>query len=457
QLEEVGRLKKELTQKNNEVNILRKSVENLREQVASSTYEAELMKEKLASSEKSQSDRSAESEAFQETNAQLSIMLKEREYEAEILREKVSTLNDFLQQNEQGKDNDTKRLIGELDRANEQATTARHERDQIMLTLKQRQMESQRANDDVRLLRDKEAKLQSELMRLRDHLVQVEETYTQEALLSEEREQDLRTRLEQTHTRGLASREENQQWKQQIESLHEQLRVMMTHRDQAVQKCQLLQEQSTQYATALHQLQSAAERMQREEQATYIARADKIEQQLKSKQLECEQLAAQVTNYKSKLDEASEALVSASRLNDQLEIKETTIEQLKSLVSEKQLQLEEALDNLHSIRSVNENMVDKQLVKNLLIGYFTSATTKQPDVMRLITSVIGFSKEEEERLHPKKSWGGWLSWGRGNPQPEHAEPPANLNESFSQMFVKFLETESTSMKPGKLPTNQMVN
>ena len=42
-----------------------------------------------------------------------------------------------------------------------------------MLTLKQKQIETQRSSEEARQLRDKEAKLQSELTRLRSHLVQV--------------------------------------------------------------------------------------------------------------------------------------------------------------------------------------------------------------------------------------------------------------------------------------------
>ena len=73
----------------------------------------------------------------------------------------------------QGKDTEAQKYLAELDRAKEQATSAKHERDQIMLTLKQKQLETQRANEDAQQLRDKEMKLQSELSRLRGHLVQV--------------------------------------------------------------------------------------------------------------------------------------------------------------------------------------------------------------------------------------------------------------------------------------------
>ena len=43
---------------------------------------------------------------------------------------------------------------------------------------------------------DKKKRLEHELERLKQHLVQVEETYTQEALEAEERERELRKKLQ---------------------------------------------------------------------------------------------------------------------------------------------------------------------------------------------------------------------------------------------------------------------
>ena len=94
----------------------------------------------------------------------------------------------------------------------------------------------------------------------------------------------------------------------------------------------------------------AAERMQREEAATYAARVDKINRQLQAKSEESEELEKQVADltvssgvrftpgpgvdllfFQAKLDEANVVLESASRLNEQLEAKEQSIDQLRHL------------------------------------------------------------------------------------------------------------------------------
>ena len=47
-----------------------------------------------------------------------------------------------------------------------------------------------------------------------------------------------------------------------------------------------------------------------------------------------------------------------------------------------------------------ENRVDKDLVKNLLLGYFTAASHKRNEVLKLITSILEFSPAELEQVIP---------------------------------------------------------
>ena len=64
---------------------------------------------------------------------------------------------------------------------------------------------------------------------------------------------------------------------------------------------QLAKEQSSQYAGALQQLQIAAERMQRDEAATYAARVDKINQQYREKAEEVNSLLRQLQESKVRI------------------------------------------------------------------------------------------------------------------------------------------------------------
>ena len=54
-------------------------------------------------------------------------------------------------------------------------------------------------------LQEKEAKLTREVERLRTHLLQIEEGYTQEAIAAEDREKELRNRLAAAEEKVLSS------------------------------------------------------------------------------------------------------------------------------------------------------------------------------------------------------------------------------------------------------------
>lgn len=69
------------------------------------------------------------------------------------------------------------------------------ERDQARLQVSDKDREMTGLRKEVNSVIDKKKRLEQELERLKQHLVTVEETYTQEALEGEERERFLRTKL----------------------------------------------------------------------------------------------------------------------------------------------------------------------------------------------------------------------------------------------------------------------
>lgn len=109
----------------------------------------------------------------------------------------------------------------------EKAVLFQQERDQVMMALKQKQMETAALQAEVgwkeqgspsllepsvcwwavirharavfpsqlQHMRDKEQRLELELQRLRNHLLEIEDSYTREALAAEDRETELRRRV----------------------------------------------------------------------------------------------------------------------------------------------------------------------------------------------------------------------------------------------------------------------
>ena len=74
----------------------------------------------------------------------------------------------------------------------------KRERDEINLRLSDRERELTETRREVNNVIDKKRRLEQELERLRDHLLAVEEGYTQEAMVNEERERELRKKLQVT-------------------------------------------------------------------------------------------------------------------------------------------------------------------------------------------------------------------------------------------------------------------
>ncbi|XP_007439575.2 thyroid receptor-interacting protein 11-like, partial [Python bivittatus] len=168
-----------------------------------------------------------------------------------------------------------------------------------------------------------------------------------------------------------------------------------------------------------------------------------------------------------KLDEANEALDSASRLTEQLDLKEEQIEELKRQGAIKQEMLEDAQNKLMNLINSTEGKVDKVLMRNLFVGHFHTAKDKRHEVLRLMGSILGIKKDELEQLltGDQKGVTQWVTgWFGGRAAESKSVPNTPLrpsqqsifNSSFSELFVKFLETESRpTLPPPKLSLDNM--
>lgn len=70
------------------------------------------------------------------------------------------------------------------------------ERDESQLSVNDKDRQLTELRHEVNNVIDKKKKLEHELVRLKQHLVVVEEGYTQEALEAEERERELRKKIQ---------------------------------------------------------------------------------------------------------------------------------------------------------------------------------------------------------------------------------------------------------------------
>lgn len=398
---------------------------------------------------------------------QFSMMLREKEFESNSMREKASALEKVLKEKEEGKTGELNQLLYEVKSMQEQAGMFQHERDQVMLALKQKQMEATALVNELQHMRDKEQRLNQELQRLRSHLLEMEESYTKEALAAEDRETELRRKItfleKKLASSSCAVESASHQASLQVESLQEQLQVIAKQRDEAVMQLSSSQDQVKQYAMSLTNLQMVIEQFQKEEKAMYATELEKYQKDIaewKKKALSLEKTVAELEEH---LQEANAALDSASRLTDQLDLKEEQVEYLqKEVVAQKDM-LEDGQRKLLSLVNNNEGKIDKVLMRNLFVGYFHTPKNKRNEAMRLMGSVLGLRREEISQLLESEHRGvtGWMTSWLGSRAsgtqsvpntPQRPNQQTVFNNSFSEMFVKFLEIESRpSLPPPKLP------
>uniref|UniRef100_A0A672P4S7 Thyroid receptor-interacting protein 11-like n=1 Tax=Sinocyclocheilus grahami TaxID=75366 RepID=A0A672P4S7_SINGR len=411
-------------------------------------------------------EKETEFRALQETNMQVSLLLREREFQFSAVNEKATAMEKMLKDKEQGKSGELNQLLNEVKSMQEKAVLFQQERDQVMMALKQKQMETAALQSELQHTRDKEQRLKQEVERLRNHLLEIEDSYTREALAAEDREGELRRRValleERLTSSSNAVESASQQASLQVESLQEQLNGAVRQRDEALIQLCASQDQVNQYAVSLSNLQMVLEQFQQEEKAMYSAELEKHKREKEEWRTKAENLHDQAAALQINLDEANAALESASRLTDQLDLKEEEIEDLKKQVDVRQEMLEEAQRKLMNLLNSTEGKVDKVLMKNLYLGYFHTPQNKRSEVLRLMGNVLGLDRDEVSELLQeggKSGVTGWVSsWLGGRAvqsvpnTPQRPTHTQSLNSSFSEMFVKFLEVESTPALPApKLP------
>ncbi|KAK7802038.1 hypothetical protein U0070_025711 [Myodes glareolus] len=126
--------------------------------------------------------------------------------------------------------------------------------------------------------------------------------------------------------------------------------------------------------------------------------------------------------------------------------------------------LDDAQKKLMNLVSSTEGKVDKVLMRNLFIGHFHAPKNQRHEVLQLMGSILGVKREEMEQLFAEDQGGvtrwmtGWLGGGsKSVPNtPLRPNQQSVFNSSFSELFVKFLETEShPSVPPPKLSVHDL--
>ncbi|XP_011500517.1 PREDICTED: thyroid receptor-interacting protein 11-like [Ceratosolen solmsi marchali] len=291
----------------------------------------------------------------------------------------------------------------------------------------------------------KEAIALKEVERLRNHLVEMEANYMEEALQSEEIQKKLESRLMQVEetlkNSSTMYTSASIRANQQVETLQQQLALIVQQRDDLQNKISFADDKVLSYTASLTNLQLVLEQFQRDKEKDIQIAKEKLHAQLQDSFKRQEDLSNEITNLRDQLTEAKECLCAASRLTDQLERKSERIEQLNQEVNRLTELVNTADQRIESANKSGEGKVDRSLVKNLLLGYISSPSNDKISVLRVFANVLDFNETERGNcgLNGATVKNGWFSAVTNN-------SPSTSNKgqdtSLSSAFVKFLESES---------------
>ncbi|XP_043489277.1 thyroid receptor-interacting protein 11-like [Polistes fuscatus] len=282
-----------------------------------------------------------------------------------------------------------------------------------------------------------------EIDRLRTHLITIENSYTEETLRVEDMRKELEIKLLQTEEKlknsSTVYTSASVRANQEIETLQQQMLLIVQQRDDIQNKLSMAEDKVLSQTAALTNLQIVLEQFQREKERDVKRVTEKLQLQLRESHEKQDELLNEISCLKEQLVEAQECLQAASRLSEQLDKKTERIDQLNREV-ERLMELENTAERrIEEATQSGVGKVDKNLIKNLLLGYLSSSAADKSSVLRVIATVLDFTENDRDKagINNVVANNSWFSRFGGT-----GTPTKDQEASLSAAFVRFLESES---------------
>ncbi|EEB19544.1 conserved hypothetical protein [Pediculus humanus corporis] len=318
------------------------------------------------------------------------------------------------------------------------------------------QNKNRKLTEEVQVTLEKESNARKEFERLRQHLIEVEDHYTEEAVESEKIINDLKSKLmaaeEQLKNSSTLYTSAKIRDNQHVESLQNQVRLVSVQRDEFQTKLSAAEDEIQKHKASLTSLQIVLEQFQQDKDREVETTAMKYEKQIEGKENNYRKLESEMENLQKQLEEAKNGLKAASRLGEQLERKNRQVTELEENLKRVEGNVCELEKKLEGANQCVSGKVDKSLVKNLIVGYILSPKgDRKSQALRILASVLDFDSSEREKMGVDATNSGWL----GNILHPKGGGNSHVNEqSLSEAFIKFLENESRPQPQFKLLSDQ---
>ncbi|KAL5463237.1 hypothetical protein EMCRGX_G032117 [Ephydatia muelleri] len=301
-----------------------------------------------------------------------------------------------------------------------------------------------------------------ELERLKPHLIELQDQFAQEALRYQREEGEMRRYVkaleDQFKSAGAAEVVYSQQLQMQLRNVEQQVCALTGQRDDALSRLARASEEAEQSAKAVSNLQSVLELFQREQASEVNTSVMQLQRRLAEVQKERDARGLELQATKTELQRMTLAIGNSLELKEEVAMREASIAQLQARVKSLQACLDETQGQLAKLSRDSNTKLDRSLVKNMVVQCTQAANQrKRQEVLQLIAKILEVPPEELDPNLGKSS--GWLTGLWSKPLPPLSTPSTPAVEgrsssqpsSLSQLFVNFLESESSRQK-GLAPT-----
>lgn len=382
------------------------------------------------------------------------LMQEEKRFDHENL-EKLSTLmkeNDELKMIVQAKQAESKECYAKLQEFSKVKSDMEKqigvEKDAILIR-----------EQDIAQKNERIYKLESELERLREHLMTIEEISGKEALVAEKREVDLREQIR--HLQERCNNDESsiaksmEHYQNEMMDLKLQLASVENERLHLQTTLNETEKQLKETKKGLFNLQTVLKDLadeHRMEKQNLEKEMDIIRERLTNESNIAEELRVK----EQKLVEEKEFIKSEfeneiHNIRTELFTKDSVIEKLENQLEEICSDSINKENNSRLPGSSNQVVnpscaykIDDSTLRQLFLSFFTADKSKQPDIAIVMTKILGYSTEEQAQIRKalqSTAGNSWFGFAR------HANQSSGTSEpSLTEQFIRFLENESLTAR-----------
>ncbi|GAA52747.1 thyroid receptor-interacting protein 11 [Clonorchis sinensis] len=296
-----------------------------------------------------------------------------------------------------------------------------------------------------------EAKLLSEITRLQAHLLEMEESYTTEALNAEAREVDLRNRLQEAETRL-------QQLEESSQTVEDRVQRYMAERDEARTDAAEYRKEISALRASLGNLQSVLDSFQQSQQSTIQCETEHIRMELQRARHREEAACAEVNRLNGQLSDRIVLEQRAHHLDLQIQHHATQLAQLREQIEQRDSQIDALRTRLAQMAVDTDSKIDKLLIRNLLVSFFQLPSSQRSSGLRVIGSLLDFSNDDYAKVGSESgALPRLLGWVRSAVSSFPPGPPKDVtlsstypDKTFTELLLSFLEQESGPRAPLRL-------